>query len=190
MAEKTGIAARREKLRKEYWPNEDLWTGKKEVGWFPAPRTLPLILSLLSLKHVSQKKDPSMVYLDLMSRQRGEGIIEMGHEADHAYAAGYEGRRAVRTWQERMKILEENGFIRTVKVGNRFKFVAIVHPTTAVQHLRESGKIPENWWKAYIERKIETKEPTYEQHEKKNSIDQKVVRLGASARPHIAVRRK
>ena len=190
MPERTGIAARREEIRKQYWPNEDLWTGKKpEKGWFPAPRTFPLILSLLSSKRISQKKDPSMVYLELMSRQRGEGIVEMGHEADHAYASGYEGRRAVRTWQERMKILEENGFIKTERVGNRFKFVAIIHPTAAVQRLREGGKIPENWWRAYIDRKLETKEPTYEQRKKKE-IGQKVVQLGASARPHMAVRRK
>jgi hypothetical protein len=186
MSEKTGIAARREEIRKQNWPNEDLWTGEKpEKGWFPAPRTLPLILSLLSTKKISQKKDPSTVYLDLMSRQRGEGIVEMVHEADHAYASGYEGRRAVRTWQERMKILEENGFIRTVRVGNRFKFVAIIHPTTAIQRLREGGKIPENWWRAYIDRKLETKEPTYEQRKKKE-IGQKVVPMVPRTRAPIS----
>ena len=74
MVGKSGVAERRKELRKQYWPDEDLWTGEKEVGWFPAPRTLPLILSLLSSKQVSQKKDPSSVYLDLISRQRGEGI--------------------------------------------------------------------------------------------------------------------
>ena len=50
-----------------------------------------------------RQKDPSSVYLDLISRQRGEGVIEMGHEADHVFASGYTGRRAVRTWQERMR---------------------------------------------------------------------------------------
>lgn len=186
MSGKSGIAARREELRKQYWPKEDLWTGEKEVGWFPAPRTLPLILSLLSSKQISKKKDPSSVYLDLMSRQRGEGIIEMGHEADHAFASGYEGRRAVRTWQERMKILEDNGFIRTVKVGNqRFRFVAIVHPTTAVQRLREDKKIPENWWNAYLACKAETREPTHEQRQKKKESAQKVVQMAPPARAHM-----
>jgi hypothetical protein len=84
------------------------------------------------------------VYVDLISRQRGEGLVEMEHEADHAFASGYEGPRAVRTWQERMKILEDKGFIKTVEVGNqRFKYVAIVHPTKAVQRLREKKMIPE-----------------------------------------------
>ena len=178
MAEKSGVAARREEIRKQYWPKEDLWTGEKEVGWFPGPRTLPLILGLLSSKEISAKKDPSSVYLDLVSRQRGEGVIEMGHEADHAFASGYEGRRAIRTWQERMKILEDNGFIKTVEVGNqRFRYVAIVHPTTAVQRLRDSKRIPDKWWNAYVARKLETREATHEQREKKKATAQKVVPL-------------
>ncbi len=178
MAEKSGAAARREEIRKHYWPDEDLWTGEKEVGWFPSPRTLPLILSILSSKEISGKKDPSSVYLDLMSRQRGEGVIEMGHEADHAFASGYEGRRAVRTWQERTRSLEDNGFIKTADVGNqRFKYVAIVHPTTAIQRLRDKKKILDRWWNAYIARKLETREATHEQREKKRADARKVVPL-------------
>lgn len=172
MPAKSGIAKRRQEVRQEHWPEEDLWTGEKEVGWFSVPRSLPLVLSLLSSKQVSGGKDPSLVYLELLSRQRGEGIIEMGHEADHAFAAGYEGTRAVRTWQERMKILEDTGFILTVQAGNqRYKYVAIVHPTTAVHLLRRSGKrIPSNWWNAYIASKRESKEATYEQREQDKAI--------------------
>jgi hypothetical protein len=176
MAEKSGIAARREALREQYWPTEDLWTGEHEKGWFPAPRTLPLILTLLSLKQISQKKDPASVYLDLLSRQRGEGIVEMEQEAVHAYAAGYEGTRAVRTWQERMKVLEAAGFIKTVDVGNqKYKYVAIVHPTTAVQRLRDAKKIPDNWWNAYVALKLQTREASHEQRQKKIASAQKVV---------------
>lgn len=186
MSEKSGVAARREELRKQYWPDEDLWTGEKEKGWFPAPRTLPLILSLLASKHVSPKKqDPSSVYLELLSRQLGEGIVEMVHEADHAFASGYEGRRAARTWEERMQLLADNGFIKTVEVGNqRFKFVAIVHPTTAIKRLRDKKKIPDKWWNAYIARKLETKEATYEQRYKKKDNAHKVVSLVPSLKSH------
>jgi hypothetical protein len=164
MPVKSGVAKRREEIRQEYWPEEDLWTGEKEVGWFSVPRSLPLVLTLLSSKEISEGKDPSFVYLELLSRQRGEGVIEMAHEADHAFAAGYYGSRAVRTWQERISILEKAGFIRAVKVGNqRYRYVAIVHPTAAVQRLRAMGKIPDAWWGAYLANKRETKEATYEQ---------------------------
>ena len=160
MPAKSGVAKRREAIRQDYWPTEDLWTGERETGWFPAPRSLPLLLVLLSSKEISGGKDPSPVYLELLSRQRGEGVVEMAHEAEHAFAAGYEGKRAVRTWQERMMILEEIGFIRTVKIGN--------HPTTAVQDLREQGRISEAWWRAYIDNKRASGEPTYEERTVEN----------------------
>jgi hypothetical protein len=179
MAEKSGIAKRREEIRQQHWPNEDLWTGEREFGWFKAPRSLPLALALLSSRAVSEKKDPSSVYLELLSRQRGEGVIEMAPEAEHAFAAGYEGGRAQRTWQERMAILETNGFIRSVQVGNeRYKYVALVHPTTAVQRLYKKKKIPANWWNAYLANKRLSKEPTFEQRAKEITEKQKVVSIG------------
>jgi hypothetical protein len=102
----------------------------------------------------------------------------MMHENDHAFAAGYEGTRAVRTWQERMKVLEANGFIQTKQVGNqRYKYVAIVHPTTAVQRLRDKGKVPDNWWNAYNASKRETKEATHEQREKEKVNAKKLVTI-------------
>ncbi len=180
MADKSGVAKRREEIRIQHFAKEDLWTGEGEKGWFSVPRTLPLVLALLSSKEISKKHDPSSVYLELLSRQRGEGVIEMGHETEHAFASGYVGSRAVRTWLERMKILEDNGFIRTLQVGNqRYKYVAIVHPTTAVQQLRNKKKVDENWWNAYLANKRESKEPTFEQRELKKAAAQKVVSMPA-----------
>lgn len=98
------------------------------------------------------------------------------------YAAGYEGTRAIRTWQERMKVLEAAGFIKTVDVGNqKNKYVAIVHPTTAIQQLRDLGKIPDKWWNAYVALKLQTREATHEQRQKKIASAQKVVSIVAPA---------
>src|SRR5690349_13391175 len=103
---------RREKLRKEFWPDEDPWTGIDEKGWFRSPRTLPLILELLASKRINPRQlDVSRVYLELWSRHIDSGVIEMVEHSRHAYAAGYRGTRAVRTWRERMKLLEDTGFI-------------------------------------------------------------------------------
>ena len=88
------------------------------MGWFASPRTLPLIMSLIDSKAVSGTKSVSRVYLELLSRQRTHGVIEMSSEENHAFAAGYEGTRGKRTWQERMKQLEKIGFIRIQKSGN------------------------------------------------------------------------
>lgn len=173
---KSGAELRREQIRGNFFPNDDLWTGEKETGWFPALRTLPLILSLIDSKPISGTKRASLVYLELLSRHRSDGVIEMGTEAEHAFAAGYEGSRAVRSWQERMKTLEKNGFIRVQKVGNeRYKYVALVHPTTAVQKLHTGKKVSDTWWSAYFARKLETKELSHAQRMQKQANAAKVV---------------
>lgn len=189
MAEKSGVAKRREEIRQQHFAAEDLWTGEGEKGWFSVPRSLPLVLALLSSKEISKKHDPSSVYMELLSRQRGEGVIEMVHEGEHAFAAGYVGTRAVRTWQERMKILEESGFIKTLQVGNqRYKYVAIVHPTIAVQHLREQKKVDDNWWNAYLANKRESKEPTFEQRKKKIAATRKVISMPVASKKKASAR--
>jgi hypothetical protein len=77
-----------------------------------------------------------------------------------------------------MELLVDSGFIKTVQVGNqRFKYVAIIHPTIAIQRLREKKIIPDNWWNAYVARKLETKEATHEQREKRKESAQKVISL-------------
>lgn len=160
---KTRGYQQRGKWRWEFWSREEAWTGEDEKGWFRAPRTLPLVLQLLGSKQLSGNIDPSSVYLELLARHIDNGVVEMAHEADHAFAAGYVGSRAVRTWQERMKILENLGFIRTKKIGNqRFKYVLIVHPTVAIQRLYETKRISTQWWETYRARQIETKEALFE----------------------------
>lgn len=164
---KTAGTEKRVKIRKEYWPTDDAWTGDNEKGWFRAPRTLPLLLGLLGEKGLSGKFDPIKVYLELLARHMDGGVIEMTNEADHAYAAGYFGQRGVRTWQERMNTLEKLGVIKTKQIGNqKFKYVLLVHPTTVIKRLRDAGKISNLWWDTYRSRQIETKELTYEVRQK------------------------
>lgn len=162
-ANRTKATERREKLREEFWQNEDAWTGDNEKGWFRAPRTIPLLMALMGSKELSGNLDPTKVYLELLARHIDGGVIEMVSDADHAYAAGYDGTRGVRTWQERMRLLEELGFIKTRKIGNQlFKYVVLIHPTTAIQQLRNQKRIPDHWWDTYRARQIETKEAAFE----------------------------
>src|SRR6266478_608230 len=174
----------RDKVRRKFFAGEDAWTGENEKGWFKAPRTLPLILSLISSKSVSGKCDPTRVYLELWSRHMGEGVIEMRHEGEHAYAAGYEGTRGIRTWQERMNLLESHGIIKTKQIGGqRFKYVLLVHPTTVVERLRQDSKVPSQWLDTYRDRQLETKELTFKAR-KKIKTTSKVVTMNA---PNAAV---
>jgi hypothetical protein len=175
----------RDKIRKKFFPGEDAWTGENEKGWFKAPRTLPLVLALISSKTVSGKLDPTRVYLELWSRHMGEGVIEMRHEGEHAYAAGYIGTRGIRTWQERMKLLEAHGIIKTKQIGGqRYKYVLLVHPTTVVEKLSQADKVPSDWLDTYKDRQLETKELSFNARKKaKAKATPKVVTMNAPKAP-------
>lgn len=151
-------AERRAQHKERFWKNEESFNGTGS-GWFKAPRTLPLILALLSQKQLTGGRDIARVYLELLSRHMDGGVIEIGNEADHAYAAGYAGTRAVRTWSERMQLLEKLGFIKTKKVGGqRYKLVLLTDPVSAVASLYRQRRVPEGWFEAYSLRLLETKE--------------------------------
>ncbi len=154
-------AKRRELVKKEFWPDDVPWEGAEEVGFFCAPRSLPLILQALSGKAVGGDKDPRKVYLELLARHMGQGVVEMTHDVDHAYASGY---TSVRAWRDRMKILEDAGFIKGVSGGNRpYAKVFLRHPSVAMRALHEAGKVPKDLWEAYRSRQIEAKEPAAEE---------------------------
>lgn len=162
----TAGAERRTELKKRYWRKDEAWTGMGN-GWFKGPRTLPLILALLSQKELTAGRDISRVYLELLARHMDGGVIEIGNESDHAYAAGYVGTRAIRTWHERMALLERLGFIKSIKVGNqRYKLVLVVDPVVAITELREKSLVPDSWWEAYVLRLLETKEADSERLER------------------------
>lgn len=181
---KTQTQLRREQIKAEFWPKDIAWTGENEQGWFRAPRTLPLVLMLLSDKSISGSADPSSVYLELLARHRDSGVIEMMSPGEHSYAAGYSGPRGVRTWQERMKLLEQLGFIKSVQSGNQqYKHVLLVHPTIAVKKLHNKGKVSQGWWATYRSRQIEATEAPYEKlvdlHSSSGSENEKVVPIKA-----------
>ena len=152
---KGGAVGRRHRLREEFWPELRAWEGPAEVGYFCAPQTLPFILQALREKAVSRDKDPSIVYVELLSRHMGQGVIEMTHEEDHSFAAGYRGNRS---WKDRMKVLEDTGFIRSASSGRKYAKVLLVHPSVAMKALHDAGKIPDRLWPAYRDRQIEAGE--------------------------------
>lgn len=154
----SGTAAqdRRAKLKAEFWPQVPAWLGPVETGYFCAPRTLPLVLRALRHKAVSGDKDPGSVYVDLLANHMGQGVVELSDEEDHAFAAGY---TSVRSWRDRMKVLEDAGFLKPISPGNRrYGRVVLVHPSIAMKQLYEGGKLPQRVWDAYRSRRIVTKE--------------------------------
>lgn len=162
IGEKHPLKKKRRALREEYFPDVSAWDSLNEKGWFKAPRTLPLLLSLLRDKKLSGNKDPSAVYLELLARHMSDGIIEMISPEEHAFHAGYRGARATRTWRERMRILEARGFIKCKPKGNLdFGLVVLVHPSVVARELRSQPHVvSERWWTAYATRRSEIGERT------------------------------
>ena len=175
-----GAAAikRRSEFKQKFWGADYPWKGPDEVGYFCGPRSLPLILQALALKEVSGDKDPGRVYVELLSCHAGQGVIEMSHPEDHAYSAGYTGTRA---WRDRMKLLEQAGFIKSVSGGRAFTSVFLVHPAIAMQGLRTAGKIPDKLWTAYQALLIDTKEPSADDIIKKAAAEAEAEKAAASS---------
>ena len=156
---------RLQKIREEFWPEVDVWTGgEHDKGWFKAPRTLPLIRALMKSKALTGAGDPATVYLELLSRQYGEGVVEIQNEAEHAYAAGYTSSRAVRTWQNHMRCLERLDFVKIKGIGKHaFKYVILAPAVAALEVLHTKGLVPQDWWDAFTDRRIQTGELSYEE---------------------------
>jgi hypothetical protein len=147
--------AKRTALRERLFPGEVAYEPP-EKGFIKATRALPLILGLLGSKEISGDKDPSRVYLELLGRCMDSGIVELGSEAEHAYAAGYTTDRGVRTWRERMEVLENAGFIKTKGLpAQRRKWVLLVDVDLAVERLQKTRKVPAEWTELYESRKHE-----------------------------------
>jgi len=147
---------RRLERRNSLWPESKalIYDKRNETGFCTVPRTLPLICTLI--KHLSKRKDPSRIYLDLWSRQRDDGFVEVEDAEELAASSGYASPpRNVRTWREGMDELERLGFIQTAARGTRkHKYVLLFHPHDVAQRIHhESPKaIPEWWWDLFTNR--------------------------------------
>lgn len=149
---KTKADQRRELLRNQLWPDyqDNIWGGPTEKGYWCAPRVLPLLLDLVADKKIVGQLDCSKVYLELLSRDFGQGVVEILDEEEHAFCAGYRGKRAKRTWQERIRRLEEAGFIKIQPKGNRaIGYILIFHPYKIALKLRHLGKVEDLWWQLF-----------------------------------------
>lgn len=113
---------------------------------------------MILVRDVAKKRgkrfgDPSLVYLDLWSRCFDEGVVVIRDEAECAFAAGYTGTRATRSWNERVHVLQELGFIETKRAHNReFAQILILNPIQVAARLHEEGEVDEAWWNAFLSR--------------------------------------
>jgi hypothetical protein len=97
--------------------------------------------------------DPSPAYWDLWCRSFDYGIVTIKNEEECAFAAGYSGNRAFRTWSAHMMKLVELGFILACRDGNReFGQVLLLNPLAVVVAMNDQGNLPDGWWASFFGR--------------------------------------
>lgn len=152
----TAATRRRLRLRAEFWPDLDddaFWDRKFFTGFTTIPRTLPLIM--LAIDQIDAK-NAGRVYFDLWCRAFDDYIVELKDESEAAYASGYSGQRAVRSWRERMDVLGEHGFIKIQKGPNAtYRYIALLDPHVVMEELRSRGLLDPTLHTAYRAQMIE-----------------------------------
>lgn len=151
------LSERRTELRETLWPDSEglIWTRKSHDGYATIPRLLSLVAALAKYLAKGADGDPSCAYYELWSRATDEGIVQLKDEQECAYAAGYSGTRALRTWRERMGTLEDLGLIKAQAAGNRnYANILLINPLLAAARLRadKKRKVPDEWWTAFQSR--------------------------------------
>lgn len=146
----------RSKLWPELEPNKQLWHRKRRDGFVSIPRTMPLIIDIID--GLSKGTPAGSTYLELWCRSFDEMYISLSRSKELAFHSGFTGQRAERTWAEKIRKLDELGFI-SVKEGQAgpLSHALIFNPYHVVKRLYESGNsgIPKDKYNALVERAIE-----------------------------------
>jgi hypothetical protein len=133
------IVAKQIELRKKFWPlitDEDLWLRKERTGFATLPRSMPLII--LIMDGMNKGSPVGAVYLALWCQVMDEQFIEVRSDKDMAFASGFDGERAVRTWRDRMKRLKADGFIDYLPGPNgEITYVLLLNPYHVIRRHKE-----------------------------------------------------
>jgi hypothetical protein len=145
-------------LRASLWPDLDekrLWAYKTTGGWLNIPRAMPLLLRIMDT--MSKGKPVSQTYLDLWCRTFNDSFVIANKPTEMAFYAGFNGERAVRTWADRISILDTLGFIEILDgPSGAISYILILNPFHVLKEHHAKGSIGTKSYNALIERLIET----------------------------------
>ncbi|PWU70682.1 hypothetical protein DK867_23455 [Ochrobactrum sp. POC9] len=134
-----------------------IWHRKTAKGFTTIPRTMPLLGSMMDA--LSGKGKPvSTTYLELWCRSNDDGFITLSKQAEIAFSSGFSGLRGVSTWKERVRKLEELGFLLTKPgVSGSLHYVQLWNPYIVIkQHkVNKTPGFPEDRYNALFERVLE-----------------------------------
>ena len=160
----TRMSNKRLKLRQQHWPDitdDDLWLRSETKGFTTIPRGISLIMRIMD--SLSLQKPLSNTYITLWCYAFDEMTITIQKPRQMALESGFTGQRAENTWRERMKRLEELGFIRSTEgVTGDFHYVLLLSPYVTVKKLFENEKydVPTVLYNTLIDRVDEIGETT------------------------------
>lgn len=148
---------RRRTLRKSMWPEvteAELWLRLKSVGFTTMPRAISLIGRIVN--HFSEKGFPlSDTYLTLWCWVFDEAFVEIRNPRDFAFESGFTGPRAETTWKNRMKRLEDLGFIKSkAGVSGDFNYILLLNPIKVIEQLY-SGRDHDVYYNALLSRLLQ-----------------------------------
>jgi hypothetical protein len=155
---------KRLKLRQQHWPDideDDLWLRNDTAGFTTIPRGLSLVMRIMDA--LSPKKPLANTYSTLWCYSWDEMTITIQKPRQMALESGFTGQRAEYTWLERMKKLEELGFIRSKEgVSGIFHYVLILNPYYVVKNLNDDERydVPAILYNTLVDRIDEIGETT------------------------------
>lgn len=150
------MTQKRKKLRGRFWPDiteEDLWLRKKTKGFGTIPRALTIIMGIMN--SLSKGKPLSSTYMTLWCYVFDEMMITISKPRLMALESGFTGQRAENTWRDRMKKLEELGFIKSAEgASGGFHYVLLLNPYLVVKSLKENEDydVPDNLYNTLLDR--------------------------------------
>jgi len=131
---------KRQNTRDRLWPDAASVifdpSDRTTKGYSQVPRVVPIVARLIN--EIGGPENAGSLYQVLWAQEWGQGIVEVRSYRQLLYEAGYsaKGSRIERTWQERIRILENLGFIRTARRGlDDHAYILLIDPHLAVVQL-------------------------------------------------------
>lgn len=106
---------------------------------------------------LSKGKPLSSTYLEIWCRSYDECVVALSRPMEMAFGAGFSGQRAEQTWQTRVRLLADLGFIQ-VKPGpaGPLGYALLLNPYRVIKRLKaERPGFPEDLFNALVQRAIE-----------------------------------
>lgn len=142
-------------IRKQYWghvPDSEVWSRvHPTVGFTTIPRGLRHVMQIMD--DASKGRPPSSTYFTLWCWARDAQVVNVVSAYELALESGFTGQRAESTWRQRMRILEDLGFIMTEpgRYGP-ISHVLILHPYRVVQRMKTQGLVQNLRFSALMQR--------------------------------------